>query len=444
MPTDASCTQRTALHPGGAGVCNSVCPFGAGSANSTPAPCGSSVNGPGARSRTVTPARCASTALTLGSNWLATISSRCDALICGSAQAARRVEAAVASRSATAARTSGISSRPYCSASWMGSKPRIRKVVTPSSQYLSSASRTCSGVPTKPVELPDALVSAAMPVHSRSSTTLPCAAVASSRCAHAGDGLADLRQRFTPQRVDVGVLAGDFDGDVGRAAEVDRQVAVAHRPHAGVLALDVILRAVVVERPRRAPGLFHDVEIFVGALVALVVVEVIAVALLLGVVAAADDVDRHAAVAELVEGGELACRQGRRHEAGTMRQQDAQFIRLRGDVGGDLEAVHRAAAVRHQHAVEAGVFVRPRHRAEVALVDHGALRQQGLRHFLGGAVADEFYAHDASFAVMDEMPATPAGGVDVFFSSATNAARPLLIKIVSFCGVWMRLHSTSR
>ena len=195
----------------------------------------------------------------------------------------------------------------------------------------------------------------------------------------------------------------------------------------------------MVERAAAAPGLLDHIEEFIAARVALVVVQKVAVALLFGVVAAADDVHGQAAIAELVQGGQLARGQGRRDKARTVRQQDAQLFRLRCDIRGDLEAVHGAAAVGHQHAVETGVFVGAGDGTQERLVDDGTRAQHGFGHFLGGAKADEFDAHFASFVV------GVADGTDVARAdSAANAARPLLIKIVSFCGVWMRLHSTSR
>ena len=171
----------------------------------------------------------------------------------------------------------------------------------------------------------------------------------------------------------------------------------------------------MVERPAAAPGLLDDAEEFVAARITLVVVQEVAVALLFGVVAAADDMHGQAAIAELVEGGQLARGQGRRDKPGAVRQQDAELFRLRGDIRGDLEAVDRSAAVGHQHAVETGVFVGAGDGAEKSLVDDRTGAEHGFGHFLGGAKADEFDAHFASFVVV------VAGGRDEASGSERGA-----------------------
>ena len=93
-----------------------------------------------------------------------------------------------------------------------------------------------------------------------------------------------------------------------------------------VRASKLIELAVVVERRGPRPRFAHDVEVLVGAAVARVVVEEVAVALLLGVVAAGDDVDGYATVAELVQRGRLARGQRRRDEAGPVRDQKAEPV----------------------------------------------------------------------------------------------------------------------
>src|SRR5262249_4418523 len=93
------------------------------------------------------------------------------------------------SRRAISARTIGISSRPYSTVSFRGSKPRIRSVVTPSSQESNSDPATCSGVPTSAVVLPAPPTAAAVggptrlswPSASRAKSTRRRAPTASGR-----------------------------------------------------------------------------------------------------------------------------------------------------------------------------------------------------------------------------------------------------------------------
>ena len=70
--------------------------------------------------------------------------------------------------------------------------------------------------------------------------------------------------------------------------------------------------------------------IFGGAAIALLLGREVAVALLLGVARAGDDVQRDAAVGQVVEGRDLARGQGRRDEARPMRDQEAQPLGVHG------------------------------------------------------------------------------------------------------------------
>jgi hypothetical protein len=83
----------------------------------------------------------------------------------------------------------------------------------------------------------------------------------------------------------------------------------------------------------------QDRDVLVGAVVALVLAQPIAVARLVGVVAAGDDVDGGPAVRQLVQRGEVASGDGGGAEARAVRHQEAHAFRVRAGVGGDLEAV---------------------------------------------------------------------------------------------------------
>ena len=89
------------------------------------------------------------------------------------------------------------------------------------------------------------------------------------------------------QREDVGMFAGDGDGRFRRAAKIDRKMRFLQRANGGPGLLGLIEIVVNIHRLLAGPHLAHGVEEGVGAGVALVVVEIIAIPALLGIVAAA-------------------------------------------------------------------------------------------------------------------------------------------------------------
>ena len=105
------------------------------------------------------------------------------------------------------------------------------------------------------------------------------------------------------------------------------------------------------------PHLAYDVKEGVGAGIALVVVEVIAVPALLGVIAAADDMHRQSAPQQMLKGGEFARGKGRRDKTGAMGQQVLNFLRRQSGQGGHQKAVGLIGPVTHQQAIEPGGFM---------------------------------------------------------------------------------------
>ena len=219
------------------------------------------------------------------------------------------------------------------------------------------------------------------------------------------DPLADALERLAPERVDVGVLAADPDGVLGRAAEVhgDRGGRADRRP----AALHPVEVALVVERRLRLPLLAHHRQEVVGARVAGGLVGEVAVALLVDVVAAGDHVHRHPARVEGVEGGVRARGQRRREEPGAVREQHAEPLGPVQDLVGHHEPVGHGRGVGDQHPVEAGALVGPGERLDVVRVDDGpdgrarlGLRRDavdlvgpgGLADLLGGGDPDELDA----------------------------------------------------
>ena len=130
----------------------------------------------------------------------------------------------------------------------------------------------------------------------------------------------------------------------------------------------------MVDRAVGGPDRAQHLEVLVGAAVARVVVEVVAVAPLIGVAAARDHVHREPAARELVEGGELAGGDRRRDEPRPVGEQDAEALGVGEHVGRDDEAVGGVRVVADQHAVEAGLLVHARELARVGDVDERALR----------------------------------------------------------------------
>ncbi len=95
----------------------------------------------------------------------------------------------------------------------------------------------------------------------------------------------------------------------------------------------------MIERRSFGPHAPEYVQVFVGACVAVVVREVVAVAALLGVAAARDEMHGEPAAAQLIECRDLA--RGKRgcDEAGTMGQHEVHALRYARSVGDREERV---------------------------------------------------------------------------------------------------------
>ncbi len=97
--------------------------------------------------------------------------------------------------------------------------------------------------------------------------------------------------------------------------------------------------AIEVEGRFGKPGALHQVQIFLGPLIALGLRCEVAVTLLLGVRLAGDDVQREAAAGQLIEGRDLAGEQSGCDEARPVCNQVRQALRLRGRVHCHEEAL---------------------------------------------------------------------------------------------------------
>lgn len=86
-------------------------------------------------------------------------------------------------------------------------------------------------------------------------------------------------------------------------------------------------------------------------------VEVVAIAREVLVVTTTDYVQGQAALAELIQGGQLACRQRRCDHPRAIGQENAKAPGGSGDEGTDHRALGGIAEIPHQHPVEAGVLM---------------------------------------------------------------------------------------
>ena len=118
--------------------------------------------------------------------------------------------------------------------------------------------------------------------------------------------------------------------------------------------------AFVVERRRLGPGAAQQRDVFRGAAIAGLGVGPVAILGLIGVAAARDDVHRKPAIAELVEGRQLAGGDRRRDEPRPMRQEEPEPLGHRRRVRPDQETVGGIREIADQHPIKAGPLVNPR------------------------------------------------------------------------------------
>ncbi len=152
--------------------------------------------------------------------------------------------------------------------------------------------------------------------------------------------------------------------------------------------------ALVVEGLPARPGLLDDPDVLAGPVVALVLRQEVALALLFVVVAARDEVHGEPAVAELVEGREGLGGERRVRHVGPVGEQDLEPVELRDDVRGGGCRVRCAGRVGEQDAVPVVVLVGAGQAQRVVAVEGGAAAGVGLRAVVGGGDSEEFHGHD--------------------------------------------------
>src|SRR5258708_13899939 len=108
------------------------------------------------------------------------------------------------------------------------------------------------------------------------------------RRAHPRDCLLRLRQRLTPQRVNIGMLSRDRDRGVRGAAEIDRNMRLLNRLYLRRRAREPVVLALVIDWLVPGPDAAKDCDLFVRPRVTPIVPQKIAVLALVAVVAARD------------------------------------------------------------------------------------------------------------------------------------------------------------
>ena len=140
---------------------------------------------------------------------------------------------------------------------------------------------------------------------------------------HPVDLLGDLRRRLAPGQVLVDGVGGDVDAGIRRAAEIERRPRRLHRREQQAAVLDADMLALDIDG-LAGQQVAVDVEELARHLVALVMRQEDAVALVLDRVAAGDDVDQQPPVRHPVERRGHARGDAGRLQAGPHRHQKAQ------------------------------------------------------------------------------------------------------------------------
>jgi hypothetical protein len=208
--------------------------------------------------------------------------------------------------------------------------------------------------------------------------------------ADTGDDVAHLCMGLAPQCVNIGMLAGDLDRRVGSAAEIDRDARALNRPYFGGGAGETIIGTLVIDRAIGGPDRFQDADIFVGTGVALVLVQIIAVALLVDIVAAGDNMDRGTPLAQLIERREAAGCVGRCLKTWPMGDQEPDPARMGRDMGGNLQPIRSVRIPTDQKAVESALIMCLGRGAQIAKIDRFSLCTMDFRLLARLDHADEF------------------------------------------------------
>ena len=187
------------------------------------------------------------------------------------------------------------------------------------------------------------------------------------------------------------------DRCVGAAATVDRDMRLLPAADFRIGPSCPVELALVVERRRLGPGPAQQGDILSGTAIAGLMVGPVAVFGLIGVAAAGNDVHRQTAIAQLVESGQLAGGDRRRHEPRSMRQQEPQPLGHRRSVRPNQEPIRRIREIADQHAVEAGPLMKARRLGNHARIKRRSRRRDQLRRDPRRDPADHLHRHSPAF-----------------------------------------------
>ena len=152
----------------------------------------------------------------------------------------------------------------------------------------------------------------------------------------------------------------------------------------------------MIHRLLGGPDLAQHAQILVGAGIAFVMAQVVAVAALVFVRAAGDVVHRHPALGVVVQRGQLTCRHGGLLQTRSVRQQQPDALGHRGRVAYGQQVVGTGGMRGHQDAVETGMLVGLGEHAHEVAVDHRAPAREGFGDFVRLDHADELDTHGGS------------------------------------------------
>ena len=166
---------------------------------------------------------------------------------------------------------------------------------------------------------------------------------------HPVDLLGDLRRRLAPGQVLVDGIDGDVDAGIRRSAEIERRPRRLHRLEQQPAVLDADVLALDIDGLAREQ-VAVDVEELARHLVALVMDQEDAVALVLDRIAAGDDIDQQTSVRHPIERRGHARGDARRLQPGPHRHQIAQPLGPWRHGRGDHPGILAASPRRQQHA----------------------------------------------------------------------------------------------
>ncbi len=187
--------------------------------------------------------------------------------------------------------------------------------------------------------------------------------------AHACNLLRDLRRGLAPGQVFVDGIDGDIDAGIRRAAKIEWRMGCLDRwiEDAAVFDRDVLARdsdGFAGELPR------VNIQKLTGDLIAFVVIEEDAIALVLDGIAARHDVDEQSSVGQAIQRGSHArCRYRGRLQSGSHGDEIAQSFRPRRDGRCDDPGVFAIAPGREQGPVIAELVRGTRNLPQIVEID---------------------------------------------------------------------------